>query len=93
MPKGNVISQTPPGGQLFKGDTVTVVVSKGPVLVAVPDVVGNQVGAATATLEAAGLRVKVQKLLPGINFGTVQSTDPAAGTQIPKGSTVTLKTV
>jgi serine/threonine-protein kinase len=32
-------------------------------------------------------------LLPGINFGTVQSTDPAAGTQIPKGSTVTLKTV
>ena len=56
-------------------------------------VVGNQVGAATATLEAAGLHVKVQKLLPGINFGTVQSTDPAAGTQIPKGSTVTLKTV
>jgi len=93
VPKGNVISQTPPGGQLFKGDTVTVVVSKGPVLVAVPDVVGNQVGAATATLEAAGLHVKVQKLLPGINFGTVQSTDPAAGTQIPKGSTVTLKTV
>jgi beta-lactam-binding protein with PASTA domain/serine/threonine protein kinase len=93
VPKGAVIAQQPAGGQLFKGDTVSFVVSKGPVMVAVPNVVGNQVGPATATLEAAGFKVTVHKLLPGINFGTVQSTDPVAGTQVPKGSTITLKTV
>lgn len=91
--KGSVISQNPTKGPLYKGDTVTLVVSDGPPLVTVPDVVGKQVDSATAILEAAGFKVKVQKLLPGINFGTVQSTDPAGGSQVPKGSTVILKTV
>ena len=43
-------------------------------------------------LEAAGFKVSVEKLLGGV-FGTVRSTDPAAGTQVPKGSTVTIRVV
>lgn len=92
VPKGSVISQQPARGQLFKGDAVTFVVSKGPVLVAVPDVFGKQQGEAKSILEAAGFKVSVEKLLGGV-FGTVRSTDPAAGTQVPKGSTVTIRVV
>ncbi|WP_106296631.1 Stk1 family PASTA domain-containing Ser/Thr kinase [Knoellia remsis] len=93
IPAGSIISQDPTGGTLFKGGKVTVVVSKGPVLVAVPDVTRKQVGEATQILEAAGFKVAVRQAIPGLNFGTVQAMDPAAGTQLPKGSTVTLTTV
>lgn len=93
IPKGSIIRQDPAPGQYFLGQQVSFIVSDGPALFAVPDVVGRQVDAATATLKAAGFEVRVQKLLPGINFGTVQSMDPGAGTMLPKGSTITLKTV
>jgi serine/threonine-protein kinase len=92
VPAGSVISQTPANGTLFKGEKVTLVVSKGPVLVDVPSFVGKQVSVAEPALKALGFRVKVQQLLPGINFGTVQSQDPGGG-RAPKGSTVTLYTV
>lgn len=90
--EGRVISQEPGEGTLHKGDTVTFVVSKGPVTVAVPQVQGRQEGEATRTLEAAGFRVKVDRIMGGI-FGTVRETDPPAGTRAPKGSTVVMKVV
>jgi serine/threonine-protein kinase len=90
VPKGSVISQTPPGGTtLFKGDEVTLVVSKGPVMVKVPDVTGKQAGEARKILEGAGFVVQEERALGGI-FGTVHHTDPKAGTEAPKGSTVTM---
>jgi serine/threonine-protein kinase len=92
VPKGSVISQDPSSGTLFRGDLVTLVVSKGPVMVTVPDVVGQQVVQAKATLEAAGFKVKVKRVLGGF-FGTVRLQDPAGGSSAPKGSTVTLTTV
>ncbi|MFQ6170579.1 Stk1 family PASTA domain-containing Ser/Thr kinase [Oryzobacter sp. R7] len=92
VPKGSVISQDPRGGTLYRGDTVTLVVSKGPVLVTVPNVVGQQVQQARATLEAAGFKVDVRRALGGY-FGTVRLQDPAAGTKAPKGSVVTLTIV
>ena len=45
VPKGSVISQSPSSGTVFKGDKVTLVVSKGPELVKVPDVAGQAGGA------------------------------------------------
>jgi beta-lactam-binding protein with PASTA domain len=87
--KGNVISQSPAGGTLFKGDTVKLVVSKGPVLVQVPNVSGKQADEAEAILRAAGFDVKRENALGGI-FGTVHHTNPAADTQAPKGSLVTM---
>ncbi|WP_457252906.1 Stk1 family PASTA domain-containing Ser/Thr kinase [Pedococcus sp. P5_B7] len=87
--KGNVISQSPAGGTLFKGDTVKLVVSKGPVLVKVPDVQGKQEAEAKAILEGVGFKVVVERFMGGI-FGTVRSQEPGANTEQPKGSTIKL---
>ena len=59
VPEGIVISQDPKAGTLFKGDTVTLLVSLGPQLVEVPNVVASGVDDATATLQAAGFAVEV----------------------------------
>ena len=90
--KGNVISQSPAGGTLFTGQTVKLVVSKGPVLVPVPDVQGKQVAEAKQILETAGFKVEVQRFMGGI-FGTVRSQDPSAKSEQPKGSTIKLVVV
>jgi serine/threonine-protein kinase len=87
--KGNVISQSPAGGTLFKGDSVKLVVSKGPVLVKVPDVQGKQEAEATQILKDAGFTVTVERFMGGI-FGTVRSQEPGANTEQPKGSTIKL---
>ncbi len=92
VPKGDVISQSPNSGTLHRGDLVTLIVSKGPVMVQVPDVVGKQVAAAEAELRQAGFDVKVERVLGGF-FGTVRLQDPKGGTMAPKGSVVTLTTV
>jgi serine/threonine-protein kinase len=92
VPAGSVVSQTPPNGTLFKGDTVTIVVSKGPVLVAVPATVGKQRDEATKLLKAAGFQVAYNNVLGGL-FGIVRASDPAAGAMVRKGATVTLTIV
>ncbi|MFZ5869500.1 MAG: PASTA domain-containing protein, partial [Actinomycetota bacterium] len=90
--EGAVISQDPADGTLFRGDAVALVVSSGPPMVEVPQVQGQQLEEATAALQAAGLQVRVERLFGGI-FGTVHSTDPPAGSQVRKGSTVTVRVV
>jgi serine/threonine-protein kinase len=92
VPKGSVISQSPAGGTLYKGDKVTLVVSKGPVMVKVPDVSGKQADEAEQILRTAGFDVKRENALGGI-FGTVHHTNPAGGSMAPKGSTVTMVVV
>jgi serine/threonine-protein kinase len=90
--KGVVIRQSPDTGSLFRGDKVALVVSSGPPLVQVPDVQGRQLDEAVGILEDAGFKTKVERLFGGI-FGTVHSTDPEAGSQVPKGSTITIRVV
>ncbi|MEE6281175.1 Stk1 family PASTA domain-containing Ser/Thr kinase [Georgenia sp. MJ170] len=92
---GRVVRQDPAPGddvQLYRGDTVDVVVSLGPEPIALPDVVGEQIGSAREELEAAGFVVDDQRLLGGI-FGTVHSMSPSAGELAVPGSTVTLRYV
>ncbi len=90
--KGDVVSQKPGPSTIHRGDTVSVVVSKGPDLVAVPTVRGLDQQKARAALTAAGFEVKISRIAGGL-FGTAHSTDPAAGAQAPRGSTVTLRVV
>lgn len=90
--KDGIVSQAPETATLYKGDTVTVVVSKGPDLVQVPSVRGKSEADAKQTLEAAGFAVDIQRLAGGI-FGTAHSTDPSGGSQAPRGSRVTLRIV
>lgn len=90
--KGIVISQAPTKGPIFKGDTVTLVVSKGPPLVAVPDVVSLQTQEARRLLQQAGFTVNVDRVLGGY-FNTVRDQSIPAGTMAPKGTTITLTVV
>jgi serine/threonine-protein kinase len=85
---GAVMRQNPvQGGEAPRGSAVTLVVSKGPDLVAVPEVRGQDVESAVSTLEQAGLQVDVV----GFRFGrTVRDQDPPRGTKVHRGETVTL---
>jgi len=87
-PAGTVLSIDPAAGTTVERDsTVTVVVAIPKV--EVPDVSGSNIQAAYDTLTAAGLVVdRVQ----GPPVGTVQGTDPPAGSQVDPGSSVTLIT-
>jgi serine/threonine-protein kinase len=87
---GNVISVSPPSGQqAAKGSTIAIVVSKGPPTVVVPDVRTLSVVEAAAQLEAAGLSVSDTQ---GSPTKAVSRTDPAGGTTVRRGASVTLFT-
>ncbi len=90
VPEGVVISQDPKEGTLYRGQTVTLLVSLGPELVEVPNVVAFGVDDATSTLQAAGFDVQVENSDGYLGLGYVFSMDPGAGTELPKGSTVTI---
>jgi beta-lactam-binding protein with PASTA domain/serine/threonine protein kinase len=91
VPEGAVISQSPREGTLFRGDTVELLVSKGPALVEVPGgLIASGVDAATERLEALGFEVDVQRASEYIGLGYVFKVDPGSGTMAPKGSTITL---
>ncbi|KQZ69871.1 Stk1 family PASTA domain-containing Ser/Thr kinase [Nocardioides sp. Root151] len=93
VPEGNVISQSPSTGELFKDDTVELKVSKGPELIEVPRVVGMGQDAARDTLEDAGFKVNVEHHENYIGLGYVLSTSPGRGVMVPRGSTVTITIV
>jgi serine/threonine-protein kinase len=88
---GLVISQAPSSGQGKKGDTIALVVSKGPVMVAVPTVRGKSKADATTILQAAGFQVTIKSIVSGgIAFGIAYGTDPGAGTLVAQGSTISM---
>ncbi|WP_241901614.1 Stk1 family PASTA domain-containing Ser/Thr kinase [Nocardioides houyundeii] len=93
VPAGEVISQSPSSGTLFKGETVALVVSRGPELVEMPNVVASGVDAAREQLEALGFDVETRESRTYIGLGFVLSTDPDAGESVPKGSTITLSLI
>ncbi|GAA6525739.1 Stk1 family PASTA domain-containing Ser/Thr kinase [Intrasporangium sp. DVR] len=90
--QGHVVSQQPDTGTLFRGDPVTLVVSKGPVMVQVPDLLGKPVQEAEATLARLGFTVEIQRPL-GTFFELVRDQSVAAGQPAPKGSTIILTVV
>ena len=83
--KGNVTRVDPGSGTTVEqGSSVTVYVSSGKEPVSVPDVSGMSLNDAKAALD--GFSVKVN----GDQNGTVTKQDPAAGSTVDKGSTITL---
>lgn len=92
VPEGSVISQIPAvGSTLYRGDPVSLVVSKGPEEVVVPDVSGRTSAEATTILEEAGFTVEVNKVA-GF-FDTVGSQSPSPGAKAKRGTTVTIVVV
>lgn len=93
-PAGTILTTDPiPGTTVPKGTVIKVVLSKGPVLVDVPNVVGMDVATATTTLQSAGFQVKAVNKLTVAILNKVYSQNPAAGSKAPKGSVITLEIV
>ena len=88
---GLVISTDPTGGtEVFEGATVTVTVSLGR-LATVPEVVGlTREEAETAILDEGLVPDVVLEYSDTVAAGVVISTDPAGGTDVPEGTTVTV---
>lgn len=92
-PAGTVIGQQPPARtSVPAGSEVVLTVSSGVRLVTVPNVIRMKEKDAIRALEQAGLKAS-----PFINYqksrqpgGTVISTDPAPGRQVPEGTVVHL---
>jgi serine/threonine-protein kinase len=89
--KGLVISSDPKAGtKLKKNTTVAFVVSKGPKPIAVPNVKGQTVDAARATISDRGLTSTVtEKYSATVASGRVIDQSPSSGTLMPRG-TITL---
>ena len=92
FPTGTVIWQDPPPGTVLQPNSVVqLVLSAGPALVAVPDVIGLNVPQASKILAAAGVRVgAVDSTSAGQEPGVVVATRPAAGVGRPRGAAVAL---
>ncbi|GAA3812631.1 Stk1 family PASTA domain-containing Ser/Thr kinase [Nocardioides panacisoli] len=91
--EGDVISQDPADGTLFKGDEVHLVVSQGPELVKVPSVFYESTDDAVAELEGLGFDVNVEHAQIYFTGDRAYSTNPPAGEMVPKGTTITLYVV
>lgn len=89
VPAGTVIGTEPVGGgQAQKNSGVTILVSKGPQLVTVPNLVRRSIEEASGILTNIGLVTDPAGIYrPGAK---VRAQDPAAGKQVKKGTTVTL---
>ncbi len=100
FPEGTVVGIDPEPnadgvGRTFRvGDSVALIISRGPDLVQVPDVVGDNIAAAKAELEAAGFTVQVNSLIPEASWdnalAVVASTSPGPGELAKRGSEVTI---
>ena len=95
-PRNQVVEQDPiptdrGGGKAEEGSTVTLSVSSGPAIVAVPDVANLSRDEATKRLEKAGFKVNVEERFSNtVRRGTAIGTEPAAGTQLSTAQPVTL---
>ncbi len=89
---GLVIGTNPPAGTLTQvGSPVTVIVSSGPAPVKVPDVTGQLLAAAEATLTNAGLTIgTITQKTSTEPAGTVLSQSPATGSSVHAGDTINL---
>jgi eukaryotic-like serine/threonine-protein kinase len=88
---GVITSQSPGSGERVpEGSQVDVVVSSGPELTAVPNVIGATEEAARAELVGAGFVVEVASEPNEADEGIVFAQDPVAGTELEDGAPVTI---
>ena len=92
VPAGTVIDQDPEAGEeLPRGSAVRLTVSNGPGTEAIPDVQGMTPAEAANVLGRAGFEVAfAEEPSDQVDEGTVTRTDPPAGTELPRGETVTV---
>jgi serine/threonine protein kinase/beta-lactam-binding protein with PASTA domain len=93
VPEGDVISAAPgAAGPIRVGSPITLTVSRGPEPVVVPNVIGMGWSEAKETLDGLGFKMSYNPGADAISaLLSVETMDPAAGTSLPKGSTITLQ--
>ncbi len=90
VPAGQVIITSPaPGASIPVGSQVTVEVSKGPQLIAVPNVYQDTATEAAQALQGDGFVVSGTE---GSPTNLVTGTNPAQGTEVPVGSSIVIIT-
>jgi eukaryotic-like serine/threonine-protein kinase len=88
---GRVIRSEPGGGNTAtKGSTVTLFVSRGPKLIAVPVVVGSQRETAVQRIRSRGLQPSVSEEESSEPKGRVIQQSPDAGSKVEPGATVAI---
>jgi len=88
---GQVIRSEPGGGQTTtNGSTVTIFVSRGPKLVAVPVLVGSQRETAVQRIRSHGLEASVSEEESSEPKGRVIRQSPDAGSKVEPGATVAI---
>ena len=88
-PQGIVLRQVPEAGvEVPRDSAAVVVVSAGPRLADVPDLVGRTAEEATAQLTRAGFRTRVQQVAAPEPEGSVIAQEPAGGTRAQRGRVV-----
>jgi serine/threonine-protein kinase len=94
VPEGYVVEVSLPTGMTPRpGDTLTMIVSRGPELVMLPNLIDESIADARDTLEELGFEVEVRTEIPESDWDRawVTSMSPSAGQQIPRGSVVTIR--
>lgn len=92
IPKGNVFNQIPgAGGLVEQGGTVTILVSDGPIGIAVPNIAAQQSLEAQNFVNSSGLVASlVGTYSDSIRVGEVIATDPPAGARVGPGATISI---
>jgi beta-lactam-binding protein with PASTA domain len=93
IPTGQVISQAPVAGEsVALEDAVSLVISRGPQPVTVPNVAGMTQAAAATAVTTVGLSVGAitQEYSPTVASGIVMGQSPASGTSVSPGSAMAL---
>lgn len=94
IPSGQVINLVPLTEPLGENGSVNLLVSKGPNVVVVPNMIGQTILAAKASLESLGLKVVVNtdQLTTKWGIVKVKRQSASAGTQLRVGDSITIST-
>jgi eukaryotic-like serine/threonine-protein kinase len=93
LPKGEIVTTSPAAGtKAIGGSTVTLTVSLGPVMIGMPQVTGQPLAQAEATVKAAHLTLGqvLKATSSSVPVGNVISTTPTAYTTWPQNKPVSL---
>ena len=91
--KGRIIRQTPEAGEVIqKGDTVSLVVSRGPQMMEMPDIIGQTQASAVQELATKGLNATCFTVVNDGSeaAGCVVSASEDAGSMVEVGTTIVL---
>ncbi len=88
-PSGTIVDQSPAGGKIQKGGTITVYISAAQEKIEVPDVYGYEYTSAESVLKSEGFEVRITKeKSEDVEIGKVIRTKPKKGSKVEAGTVI-----